>query len=158
MPLKLLAALFLFFSMTIQAQIAATAEDLSWLTGTWQGTIPEMAMDLEEIWNEPNYQGIQALVRLSISGNLFMLEMISIEESDGSLRLHIQQWNPGIEPREQRQVMNLESISEQEVKFVAAEEGILQGLTYKRTEDTLEITVIPTAADPAVVNLQLAKP
>ena len=47
-----------------------------------------------------------------------MFEMITIEESEGSLVLHIQQWDPGFTPRtETAQKLELAEITENSVKF-----------------------------------------
>ena len=112
------------------------------MTGKWVGTIG--MMEIEEIWNEPKAGSIQALVRLRNEDQMLMVEMIVIDEHDGSLRLRIQQWDPGMEPRDsRRQSMKLVEINEMEVSFEATDDGPISKLSYRRLSDTeFQITVV----------------
>ena len=87
---------------------------------------------------------IQALVRLRNGAQMLMVEMIVIDEHEGSLRLRIQQWDPGMEPRKTgRQSMKLVESKDREVTFEAIDEGPIRKLTYSRLSDTeFQITVV----------------
>ena len=121
---------------------ASDIEKLSWMTGTWIGQFG--TMELEETWNSPKAGSIQALVRMLSGEQMLMVELIVIEEHEDSLRLRIQQWDPGMEPRESgRQTMQLVELEDERVSFEAEDEGPLKKLTYQRTaENDFEITVV----------------
>lgn len=143
--------------LAMTARSEPNIQDLEWMTGTWRGAFG--TMEIEESWNEPRAGIIQAMVRLSNENKLMIIEMIVIEEIDDSLRLHIQQWDPGMikhDPEKQR--MDLVSIGERSVSFEAIDEGLLKKLTYKRTSETdFEIHVEQTSGQSFTVNLVLIK-
>ncbi|MEM1245213.1 MAG: DUF6265 family protein [Acidobacteriota bacterium] len=120
---------------------AAKVSDLSWMTGSYEGSMPTGT--LEENWSEAKAGSIAALVR-STDGKeaTTMIELITIEESDGSLVLRLQQWNPGWVARsEGPQVMNLLSSEPNKVLFEATGEGPLQKLGYSLAGDTFTISI-----------------
>lgn len=121
---------------------ASDIEKLSWMTGTWIGQFG--TMELEETWNSPKAGSIQALVRMMSGEQMLMVEMIVIEEHEDSLRLRIQQWDPGMEPRESgRQTMQLVELEDEKVSFETEDEGPLKKLTYQLSADKeFEITVV----------------
>lgn len=111
----------------------ATIEDLSWMTGNWAGALGPN--QLEENWIGGEGGSIAAMVRMTGNGATSMFEMITIEEVDGSLVLHIQQWDPGMSPRtEGAQEMVLEEIGENSVKFKAVSEGGMASLGYSHPD------------------------
>ena len=55
-----------------------------------------------------------------------MVEIVNIQEMNGTLVLHIQQWDPGFVARAEAQKMVLDSIGEQRVSFVATSSGGLK--------------------------------
>ena len=55
-----------------------------------------------------------------------MVEIVNIQEMDGTLIVHIQQWDPGFVAKAEPQKMVLGSISDQVVSFVAASSGGLR--------------------------------
>lgn len=120
----------------------AGVADLAWMTGSWSGPMGPNAT-LEESWARPEGGNISALVRATGDGANTMVELIVVEEADDTLVLHIQQWNPGFEPRsENAQRMVLESLGERTVTFRATTEGGLGALTYSRPDpDTFTIGV-----------------
>lgn len=117
-------------------------------------------MEIEESWNEPRAGIIQAMVRISNENKLMIIEMIVIEEIDDSLRLHIQQWDPGmIKHKPEKQRMGLAFLEERSVSFEAIDQGLLKKLTYKRTSETdFEINVEQSSGQEFTVNLKLIKP
>ena len=112
---------------------AATIDQLDWMTGNWAGQLGPN--QLEENWIATEGGSIAAMVRMTGSGATSMFEMITIEEVDGSLVLHIQQWDPGFEPRtESPQKMELEEITTNSVKFRAVTEGGMSSLGYSHPD------------------------
>ena len=112
---------------------AATIDQLDWMTGNWAGQLGPN--QLEENWIATEGGSIAAMVRMTGSGATSMFEMITIEEVDGSLVLHIQQWDPGFEPRsESPQKMELEEITANSVKFRAVTEGGMSSLGYSHPD------------------------
>lgn len=129
--ITLLAATLLH--STTQAQPSATVDQLDWMTGNWAGMLGPN--QLEENWIATEGGSIAAMVRMTGNGGTSMFEMITIEESEGSLVLHIQQWDPGFEPRtESAQEMILEEITDNSVKFRAVSEGGMATLGYSHPD------------------------
>ncbi|MGE0621459.1 MAG: DUF6265 family protein [Pseudomonadales bacterium] len=120
----------------------AGVADLAWMSGTWSGPAGPGAT-LEENWTRPASGSIGALVRMSRDGVTSMVELIVVEEAGDSLVLHIQQWDPGYQPRPAgAQRMELEHLGENTVTFRATSEGGMAGLTYSRPDaDTFTIEV-----------------
>lgn len=142
--LKLALALTLLTAAAGSVQAAgpaATVADLAWMTGNWAGNLGPN--QLEENWIGGEGGSIAAMVRMTGSDATSMFEMITIEEVDGSLVLHIQQWNPGMESRtEGPQEMELVEIGKNSVKFKAVSEGGMASLGYSHPDaDTFMIHV-----------------
>lgn len=144
-----LALLLLALSVSAPALAAdvpsATVADLAWMTGHWEGTTGQGT--LEENWVVPTAGSMASLVRSTSAGATNMIELIVIEEEEGSLTLRLQQWNPGFKPRsEGPQVMRLIELSERKVVFEAtSEEGGLRQLGYSRPADDEFVISIKTA-------------
>ena len=116
---------------------------LSWMTGSWSGDIGGPV--LEENWTEAKAGSIAALVRITSPEGTAMVEIVNIEEMDGTLVLHIQQWDPGFVARAEAQKMVLDSIGERRVSFVAASSGGLKKLGYTLTEAGQFLIEVTTA-------------
>jgi len=133
-PLLSLALLAMAaFSSSGFAGPPAKIADLAWMTGNWAGNLG--ANQLEENWIMGEAGSIAAMVRMTGEGATSMFEMITIEEVNGSLMLHIQQWDPGMVARtEGPQEMELEAISNNSVKFKATSEGGMASLGYSHPD------------------------
>ncbi|MCY4358141.1 MAG: DUF6265 family protein [Gammaproteobacteria bacterium] len=135
-PFRLLTVILipLLFSVgAMAAEPAATIDQLDWMTGNWAGQLGPN--QLEENWIATEGGSIAAMVRMTGEGSTSMFEMITIEEVDGSLVLHIQQWDPGFQPRtESAQKMELEEISDNSVRFRAVSEGGMSSLGYSQPD------------------------
>ncbi|MCB1648579.1 MAG: hypothetical protein H7A05_03820 [Pseudomonadales bacterium] len=139
MPLTA-AVLTLFSSLGFAAGPAASIDDLAWMTGTYAGALGQN--QLEENWIKAEGGSIAAMVRSTGGGATGMFEMITIEEVEGSLVLHIQQFNPGFVPRTPApQKMELETIGDHQVQFRAVSEGGMRSLGYTKNGDTFTIHV-----------------
>lgn len=142
---KLMAALtlslFAAAAGSVSAGPAATVADIAWMTGNWAGALGPN--QLEENWIMGEGGSIAAMVRVTGGGSTSMFEVITIEEVDGSLVLHIQQWDAGFVPRtDAAQKMELEEISANSVKFKAVSEGGMPTLGYSHPDaDTFIIHV-----------------
>ena len=120
-------------SSSFAAGPAASIDQLGWMTGNWAGQLGPN--QLEENWIKTEGGSIAAMVRMTGGGSTSMFEMITIEEVDGSLVLHIQQWDPGFQPRtESAQKMELEEIGANSVKFRAVSEGGMSTLGYSHPD------------------------
>jgi hypothetical protein len=141
----LASALLTFALPAAAAGPAATVADLAWMTGSWKGALGPGT--LEENWARPDAGSMAALVRGTGGGKTNMIELIVIEETEGSLVLRLQQWNPGFQPRTPGpQEMQLVEIAEREASFEATGEGGgLRKLTYSRPADDTFVVAVVTA-------------
>jgi hypothetical protein len=148
-------ALFAAGAPLAAAGPAATVSDLAWMTGSWKGAAGPGT--LEENWVRPDAGTMAALVRGTGAGATNMIELIVIEEAEGSLVLRLQQWNPGYQPRSpEPQEMKLIEVGERMATFEAVSEGGLKRLAYARpADDTFTLTV--TTAQGAEFTLELKK-
>jgi len=116
-----------------RAQPAASIDQLDWMTGNWAGQLGPN--QLEENWIATEGGSIAAMVRMTGNGSTSMFEMITIEESDGTLVLHIQQFDPGFEARTpEPQEMILQEITHNSVLFRAVSQGGMASLGYSNPE------------------------
>lgn len=120
---------------------AASVADLAWMTGTWSGPVGGGNV-LEENWTMPKAGSIQSLVRMTGPNGTSMVELIVIEEEEGTLRLRLQQWDPGMKPRtEGPSVMTLAELGENTVAFQAEEGAMFDKLRYTRDGDSFTISI-----------------
>lgn len=120
---------------------AASVADLAWMTGTWSGPVGGGNV-LEENWTVPKAGSIQSLVRMTGPNGTSMVELIVIEEEEGTLRLRLQQWDPGMKPRtEGPSVMTLAEMGENTVAFQAEEGAMFDKLRYTRDGDSFTISI-----------------
>ena len=131
----------------------ASIADLAWMTGAWEGPMGENAV-LQETWLEPADDAMMAAVRLLEDGKTNMVELIVIEESEGTLIFRIQQWSKSYEPRMPApQKLVLAELGDNSVRFEAEEAGnAFRSLTYSRPSPEafnikLELTDPPTSLD-----------
>lgn len=128
---------------------------LSWMTGSWAGPAGE-GVTLEENWATPTGGTIASLVRMTTKDSTPMVELIVIEESEGTLVLNLQQWDPGFSPRTPGpQTMVMSAQSERSVTFTTAGEGGLQTLSYSSPDpESFNIDIITSAGDPIALKLK----
>ena len=107
---------FLILANSSFAAPAANIQQLDWMTGNWAGNLGPN--QLEENWIATEGSSLMAAVRMTGADATSMFEVITIEEAEGSLVLHIQQWDAGFAPRtEAAQELELVEITENSVKF-----------------------------------------
>ena len=127
--LRLIAAALLTAAAHVYAD--PKVADLAWMTGSWSGPAGP-GVELEENWSAPRAGTMASIVRM-VGGKTSMIEIVYIEEQDGTLMLYLQQWNPGFEPRTDKpQVMRLDSTGDQSVSFKAVGDGGMKALGYSR--------------------------
>jgi len=109
---------------------APKVQDLAWMTGSWDGPGPRV---LEENWSLPRAGTIDSLVRSTSADGTDMVEIVHIEEANGTLDLYLQQWDVPFTPRSPAaQKMTLREQTENSVTFDAVTEGGLKTLKYIR--------------------------
>lgn len=135
------AALLLLSSTVSWAQPpAATIEDLAWMTGNYAGQLGPNT--LEENWIGAESGSIAAMVRMTGPDGTSMFEMITIEEVDGSLVLHLQQFDPGFKPRTAAPLkMELAMIRDNHVHFNNVGTEGMRRLGYTLSGDTFTIHI-----------------
>jgi hypothetical protein len=138
---------FLIFCLITPAFTAAggpagKVSDLIWMTGHWEGALRDAGTFLEENWARPKAGTIASLVRSTKGDTTTTMELLVIEEVEGSLVLHLQQWGPGYQPRpEGPVVMKLVEIGKNKVVFEAVGESALRKLGYRREGKNFIISV-----------------
>ena len=139
MILKNLTAIGLLAMATIAATAtyaagpSAKISDLAWMTGNYAAALGPN--QLEENWIMGEGGSLAAIVRMTGNGSTSMFEVITIEEVDGSLVLHLQQWDAGFMPRtESAQKMELVEFTKNSVKFNAVSEGGMSTLGYSKPD------------------------
>ena len=127
--LLILITFLLPASALSEEQVRVT--DLGWLTGSWDGQMGPAV--LEENWSLPRAGTIASLVRQTGPEGMGMVEMVYIEEANGTLDLYIQQWDTGFKSRTpDAQKMTMSEMTENSVTFKAVGEGGLAQLKYSR--------------------------
>ena len=157
---NLLCAVVLLFiaspasSASGAGKVSAIVADLAWMSGSWAGPVGEQT--LEENWAQPRGGTIAALVRFVGDGATSMIELIVIEESEGSLVFRVQQWFPGFVPRTaEPQTMVLAEIGDQRVRFAGSSDGDFKSLSYSRpSAESFNIDVETNAGEKFQINLQ----
>ncbi len=129
--MRLITLILILLTPVGYADHHAKVENLSWLTGSWDGQMGPNV--LEENWSMPRSGTIASLVRQTGPDGMGMVEMVFIEEANGTLELHLQQWDSGFSPRTQAaQKMTMADMTENSVTFRAVGEGGLAQLKYSR--------------------------
>ena len=145
-PARFIVTLAAFLLLAVgpfaaQAKTPGAVTDLAWMTGAWRGALGEGF--LEENWNQPVGGSIASLVRMTGKNGTSMVELVVVEEEQGTLVLRLQQFDPGFKPRTAKPLtMVLTSLGENSVTFEGVEPGGLKKLTYARPEvDTFTVFV-----------------
>jgi hypothetical protein len=100
-PLAVLVSLFLAVAPlaahpqtpTPVAEAPALAS-LDWLIGSWTGSVGENS--IEEVWLPPVGGAMAGLFRWSKGGQVYLYELMTLEEAEGSVVLKIKHFGPGL--------------------------------------------------------------
>ena len=110
-----------------------SVNSLSWLTGSWQGPIEGNI--LEETWLPPRAGTIVALVRLTNESNTKFVEIIHIEEVNGTLELQLQLFDNSLSPENPEAYhFELTKMEENYISFKGISPGAHRTLSYERPE------------------------
>ena len=122
----------------------AKVTDLSWLTGSWDGRLSLTI--LEQNWSLPRSGTIASLVRQTGPEGIGMVEIVYIEEAEGTLNLYFQQWDVGFKSRTPAaQKMTMTEITKNSVTFTAVDDGGLSVLKYSRPAENSFLTDVLTS-------------
>ncbi|MEM7080519.1 MAG: DUF6265 family protein [Pseudomonadota bacterium] len=153
----LLRRVFYFCLLLPNAMLAATVDDLAWMTGHWSGALGETLLD--ETWNAPSGGTIGAIVRTTSAASTNMIELITIREEGGELILMLQQFDADLTPRfAPAQQLKMTAMEPRSVTFSQAGPGGLKQLIYARPSDTVfQIDVTLTEGPRFVAKLTAAR-
>ena len=116
-----------------QSDKPLSVNSLSWLTGSWQGPIEGNI--LEETWLPPRAGTIVALVRLTNESSTKFVEIIHIEEVNGTLELQLQLFDNSLSPIiPEAHHFELTKIEENYISFKGISPGSHRTLSYERPE------------------------
>ena len=153
--MKRLWLILLISSVCGQIKESISVEELSWLTGNWEGQINGNI--LEETWLPPRAGTIVALVRSSNESGTNFVEIIIIKEINGTLELQLQLFDNSLKPiNNNPHSFELTKIENNYISFKGVSTGAHKTLSYQRTEknvffirfqpyegDLVEIRLIP---------------
>ena len=153
--MKRLWLILLISSVCGQIKESISVEELSWLTGNWEGQIN--CNILEETWLPPRAGTIVALVRSSNESGTNFVEIIIIKEINGTLELQLQLFDNSLKPiNNNPHSFELTKIENNYISFKGVSTGAHKTLSYQRTEknvffirfqpyegDLVEIRLIP---------------
>ncbi len=119
-------------SKAAMADRAVSVKDLDWISGAWVGQLGDRV--LEETWSEPQAGTMAAHVRMTSDGKTVMVELLFIREENGTLALHVEPWNPELQPGMPGfQKLVLAKLDHNSARFVGSVPGEgFRSLTYRR--------------------------
>jgi len=126
---------------------------LSWLTCSWQGPIGDNL--LEETWLPPRAGSIVALVRSTNDSSTQFVEIVHIEEVNGTLELQLQLFDNSLSPiTPEVYYFELTKLEENYVSFKGIGTSAHRTLSYERPEkDLFYIRFQPYEGDAVEIRL-----
>ena len=110
-----------------------SVNSLSWLTGSWQGPIEGNI--LEETWLPPRAGTIVALVRLTNESSTKFVEIIHIEEVNGTLELQLQLFDNSLsQDSPEAYHFELTKMEDNHISFKGISPGAHRTLSYEGPE------------------------
>lgn len=128
MMLRLIALLMLTFSASATAGPPAKIADLAWLEGHWEGEGIEGAPAVEVYSRAADGKMVGHFRQLNKDGSVMFYELITIEESDGSLSYNLKHFNADLTGWEEKSEVRRFPLSAQ-----TATRWEFSGLAYERT-------------------------
>lgn len=128
------------FSTGLAGDTLFTVRDVSWIAGSWQGTLGESF--IEERWTEPEGSNMTGMFRIVNDGQPSLFEFMSMQEADHRVTLSIKHFNgdmTGWEEKDESTVFTLVKLNGTAARFDHAEEG--KSLTYEREGEAMVITL-----------------
>ena len=133
MNMKRLWFILLISSVCGQIKESISVEELSWLTGSWEG--PINGNILEETWLEPRAGTIIALVRMTNELGTDFVEIIHIKELNGTLELHLKLFDNALSPTTPKaHKFELTKIDKDYISFKGISPGAHRTLSYSRPQ------------------------
>ena len=133
MNMKRLWFILLISSVCGQIKESISVEELSWLTGNWEG--PINGNTLEETWLEPRAGTIIALVRMTNEVGTDFVEIIHIKELNGTLELHLKLFDNALSPTTPKaHKFELTKIDKDYISFKGISPGAHRTLSYSRPQ------------------------
>ncbi len=133
MNMKRLWFILLISSVCGQIKESISVEELSWLTGSWEG--PINGNILEETWLEPRAGTIIALVRMTNEVGTDFVEIIHIKELNGTLELHLKLFDNALSPTTPKaHKFELTKIDKDYISFKGISPGAHRTLSYSRPQ------------------------
>jgi len=131
--MKRLWFILLISSVCGQIKESISVEELSWLTGSWEG--PINGNILEETWLEPRAGTIIALVRMTNELGTDFVEIIHIKELNGTLELHLKLFDNALSPTTPKaHKFELTKIDKDYISFKGISPGAHRTLSYSRPQ------------------------
>lgn len=125
-------------SFPLRPEAGLSVEKLAWFSGIWKGRVGED--DVEEAWTEPQNGSLMGMFRWFRGGNLRLMEMITVGEFDGEIRLKIKHFDAALhswEAQDETTDFVLVQLGSGIASFL--EVGKEQWLIYKREEQRLTV-------------------
>lgn len=133
------------------AEVPALAS-LDWLIGSWQGSVGEDA--IEEVWLPRSGGAMAGIFRWSKGGQVYLYELMTLEETEGSVVLKIKHFGPGLVGWEDEAASVVFDRVEAPPDRAAFEErGGTDGarIVYRRTEDGGMAVTFEEEGDPTLL-------
>lgn len=141
----LLIGLFIFvpFATAEDSTKKATLDDLSFLTGSWRGTIGGDVV-IEEVWSAPRGGSMMGMFRIIAGDKTTLYEFLAIEDSAAGPVLRFKHFSPGdgLVSREEKHeavTLALSSLVDGVATFEGANAGKKLALVFKKSTDGLTV-------------------
>ncbi len=111
-----------------------TLANFAWLAGEWHGTWgPRLAL---EAWTPPHAGVMLGSFQLSENGKTLVLEVFTLTEEDGTLKLHIRHFTPSLVAWEKQDpvALNLQSADAKTVVFENPADGEPKTAAFTRVD------------------------
>lgn len=120
------------------AKKAPTLQDLSFISGTWEGTLGGVI--IEEHWSRPRGDSMMGMFRILSGGKTTLYEFLAIESTPEGIVLRFKHFTPGpglVSREKQGEAVTLPLVScaGRVATFSGSNEGKPLSLVFTRTED-----------------------
>jgi len=125
-----------------QAVTPGRIADLAWLAGRWVGNVGEDT--IEESWNPPIGDCMVGSFRWVKKDAVWMYELLTVAEENGSLVLRFRHFDRGLIPWEEKEkplTFHLKSIKDGEAVFTINDPANPWTLVYRREGNKLTVAV-----------------
>jgi hypothetical protein len=144
--LSLLLAAALLAPAGVMARPPGPAPELAgltWLAGTWAGSLGEGAYS-EETWSTPAGACMVGMWRLVKDGKPRVLELLTLTVEDGAVVMRLRHHDGSLVAWEEKDAplaLELVKKGDREAVFEGKEDGKPLRLTYRRTGDRLDVVL-----------------